>query len=118
MWKKLKNSLPANVFFLILALGVGYGAYNMFGTTLELWRESRDTQKNTEELLAKKRELEAYIAELESPEGVTREAKRSLNLKLPGEEVVVVIPDVAEEKVPSQTLFVKISSFFTSLWND
>lgn len=116
-WNKFKNSLPANLLFLLLALGVGYGTYNMFGTTLSLWNESHDTQKKIEELSKKKAELEAYIAELETKEGVEREAKKYLNLKLPGEQVVVVIPEKEEIKTEEETPFMKIKSFLTSLFS-
>lgn len=43
------------------------------------------------ELTKKREELEEYLAELKTVEAVKREAKERFNLKLPGEEVAVVV---------------------------
>ena len=58
--------------------------------------ESYEVQQQIEELKNRKEELEARIAELQNEETVRREAKERLNLKLPGENVVVVVPEKQE----------------------
>ena len=92
-WGKIKNSLLLNILFFVVAALVGYGTYNMVRQTLSLSQESKDNVQKIEELTKKKKELEAYIAELESPQAIEREGKNRLNLKKPGEEVVVVVPE-------------------------
>lgn len=55
--------------------------------------ESEETTKKIDGLKRKKQELEAALAEIQTKEAVEREAKARLNLKKPGEEVVVVVPE-------------------------
>lgn len=82
---------------------------------LSMRRESEDVNHKITELQQKKAQLEAYLQELQTKEALERRAKERLNLKKPGEEVVVVIP--AEKKEESQTpakisMWEKIKQFF------
>ena len=97
MWQIFKKSILANIAFLALSILVGYGAYNVVFQALVLRGESRGTDVKIQALLKKKAELEQYTAELQSRQAVEREAKERLNLKLPGEEVVVVVPEKKPE---------------------
>lgn len=90
------HSFYAIILLVALAAAVGYGAARMVLNAMALRGESRETQKQIEELLARKKELEARITELQDEEAIRREAKERLNLKLPGENVVVVVPEKQE----------------------
>lgn len=88
----IKNSIVANLVLLLLAVLTAYGAFNLARYGWELKRESRDTQKKIEELARKNQGLEVVMTELETKEAAERRAKERLNLKLPGEKVVVLVP--------------------------
>ncbi len=94
---KNKKRLVINGLLLALAIWAGWGATKMTWQAWELYQEAKDTEKQIAELAQKKEELESYIAELESRQGAEREAKARLNLKLPGEEVIVVVPEETKE---------------------
>lgn len=86
-------SVAINISFLALLAVVGYSTYKMVGQAYAIWGENDNTKKRIQELVIQKSKLEAALAELETNEGIEKEAKRRLNLKLPGEEVVVVLPE-------------------------
>ncbi len=115
MRQRVKNykSILLNLLLFLALVWVGWGSYNMVRQAWVLRRESQDTEKQIAELAKKKEELEAYIAELESRQGVEREAKSRLNLKLPGEEVVVVVPEEEKkEETTSPAFWDRIKKFF------
>ncbi|MBI2121838.1 MAG: hypothetical protein HYT98_01830 [Candidatus Sungbacteria bacterium] len=80
-----------NLFLIVLLVAAGYAAYNLGYGAWQSWLESRSIKQQIEELTEKKNNLEAYLAELKTVEAVKREAKERFNLKLPGEEVAVVV---------------------------
>lgn len=92
MWDKLKQSLLLNFILVGVCVFTAYASYHMLRQAVELSRSIRNDRQKIRELTQKKSELEAYLAERETPEAIEREAKERLNLKLSGEEVVVVIP--------------------------
>lgn len=98
MWEKIKQSVAFNIAMIVLAGLLGVGAYRTLAQAFAVQRQVGDEYKKIEELQKKKTELEAYIKELETKEAIEREGKARLNLKLPGEEVVVVVPQEKENK--------------------
>lgn len=96
LWEWMKGSLVINIFFVIFAGFAGYSAYSIFGQAFAVRREYQRTAGEIEALRAKKVNLEARIRELASPQALEREGKEFLNLKMPGEEVVVVVPEEEE----------------------
>lgn len=103
MWQYIKKSLLVNLILLILAVLMGYSAYNMLKQASVLYAESQLSYKVIENLARKKQELEGRIAELRDSRAIEREGKERLNLKLPGEEVVVVVPPKVEEKPENES---------------
>lgn len=99
MWDKIKSSWVANALTVALAIWLGYGSYKMIARAVALMRESGEEKIKIEKLKQKKAEIEASLRDFESNEAVEREAKGRLNLKIPGEEVVVVVP---KKKVNSE----------------
>ena len=109
-----KKSLVINVLLVCVAVGASYRAARMIHDAVVLRHQSADVTQKIEELKKKKQELEAYLAEIHTKEAVEREAKSRLNLKKPGEEVVVIIPEQKDTAVAGQSLgfWDKIKSFF------
>lgn len=123
MWSGVKNSVVLNLILLLLAVSTAYGAFNLARYGLELRNESREAQKKIEELVKKKQALERYRAELATKEAVERRAKERLNVKLPGEKVVVLIPQApsASPENPKQLsglggVWTQVKNFFIRLW--
>lgn len=110
----IKNSIIANLALSLLAVLVAYGAFNLARYGLELKKESWGAQKKIEELARKNQGLEAALTELETKEASERMAKERLNLKLPGEKVVVLVPhDLSASQADDS---VKDSGFL-KFWN-
>lgn len=78
---------------ILLAISVSYSAARMVRDVFIVRTESKEVVKKIEELTRKKQELELALAEIQTKEAIEREAKARLNLKNPGEEVVVVVPE-------------------------
>lgn len=118
MWYKIKNSLAFNIALFLVVIFVGYGSFKLVREALSLNQEARSREEKIGELARKKQELEAYLAELSTDEAVRREAKDRLNLKEPGEEVVVVAADeeVKEEERPPLSFWARITNFWASIF--
>ena len=114
MWQKIKNSLPINILAGVLAVAICIGAYHLVAETFGLRQEYEANQKKIEELKKKKEELETRLTELKLPAVVEREAKGRLNLKRPGEEVVVVVPEniASTSAATSSSVWQRATSFF------
>lgn len=93
--KWIRDSLLFHVFLLLAAASVAYASFSTAKQAVALWRESAANQKKIADLAQKKQELEAYLKRLQSPGAIERTAKERLNLKLPGEQVVVVLAQQA-----------------------
>lgn len=93
MWDLLKRSWLLNLSLLLVLVVVGVGAFEEARIALQLKREEEAQSIKVAELQKRKSDLEAKLLSLDHPEGVEREAKGRLNLKKPGEEVVVVLSD-------------------------
>lgn len=116
MWHKLKNSIVFNIFIIALAAFLSVSAYRTVKQSFMVREQTAAEREQIEELKNKKAELEAYLAELQTKEAIEREAKAELNLKLPGEEVVVVVPgkkENAPEEAPKPTFWERIKLWFS-----
>lgn len=65
-----------------------------------LSKETTVAENKIAALKEKNQALQAKIVELDTPQAVEREAKDHLNLKMSGEEVVVVVPE-QDQALPS-----------------
>lgn len=93
--KRIRNSILFHIFLLVVAVAVAYGSFSIAKQAYILYRESSANRQKIGELKDKKRELEAYLERLRAPGAIELTAKERLNLKLPGEQVVVVISEKA-----------------------
>lgn len=92
MWSKVKQSLVINLVLFVLVFVMGYSAFSAIRNAFILSNEAKDSEKKIQGLLQKKKGLEQRLAALSNKDVVIREAKERLNLKQPGEEVVVIVP--------------------------
>lgn len=124
MWRKVSSSLIFNIFVVAVVSFLIYRAVKMLDHALVVRHELKATEERTAGLMKKKAELEAQIAEFESAQVVDREAKERLNLKRPGEVVVVVPEGEALTKNTSSSLPVahesswweRLKDFLTDWW--
>ena len=114
MWSYLKNSLLLNSLLFVALLIVGTWTYSLAREAIILGQEYRFVQEKAADAESKKAVLERQIAELNTSVALEREAKRRLNLKNPGEQVVVVVPDTAQAptSTPPLTWWQKVKGFF------
>ena len=112
-----KKSFVINIVLILIAAGVSYSAARMVRNALNMRAQSADMTQKIEQLKVKKQELEALLTELQTKEAVEREAKERLNLKKPGEQVVVVVPEKKDRSLPERPmgLWEKFISFFKGL---
>ena len=117
MWSYIKNSLLLNGILFILVFILGYSAWSMVRQTIFLSDEARELERKKEELIRKKEYLEERLAELEIKDTIEREAKERLNLKQPGERVVVVVPEKKGEPKENkeQNMWSRMRQFFIDL---
>ena len=116
MWTRVKNSAPLNALLALAAISVGIGAMRMAGRTLGLNRELHDARAKLKATEQQKAEVSWHLAELETPEAIEREAKAKFNLKKPGEEVVVVVPEERRVPTPAPTLWERVKRFFAGIF--
>lgn len=90
----MKKLLVGVVALLILA-GLGVAAGKETYRRMLLEREIAAVETELQNLKNQKEELEGKIAYLQDPANVEREAKTRLNLKRPGEEVILVVKKAA-----------------------
>ena len=102
MWARFSKSIIGTI---ILASLLGFVSFRVFGMVrdaLILKEEDQKATRRIEELTAKKAELEARLAELQTTQAAERAVKERLNVKKEGEHVVVVVPP--EEKAATPAL--------------
>ena len=121
-WIRTKHSLFFNMFFLFIAAGLLWGLINIIRQAIYFKDQSEVLNQRVAELTQKKQELEAQIAELGTTQVQEREAKGRLNVKKPGEEVVVVVPEQKkQERVAAPTpaapsFWKRVEMFFNELF--
>lgn len=69
---------------------------------LGVYRERRAVADRIRELEGERSRIEAAVSAIAAPAAVERLAKERLNLKRPGEEVVVVVPEPDAPPAPQQ----------------
>ena len=110
----LKRSVIINILLVVVAVAISYSASRIVRDAFVLRGQSAEMTQKIEELTKKKHELETYLAEIQTKEAIEREAKNRLNLKKPGEEVVIIVPEKKETAsvIEPQSWWTKIKRFF------
>lgn len=114
---RIKYALPVNILLLLAASVVGVGAVRMTRATLSLRAEVRKSEARLEAIAARKHEIARRLDEQDAPEAVEYQAKATMNLKNPGEEVIVVVPEEEGTGVLEPSGFwQRISDFFSRIF--
>ncbi len=87
-----------------IAVFFAYEAFMVIRQAAMARQKLEEHDKKISALQEEKARLEAAIANLKTSEGIEREAKKRLNLKNPGEEVVVVVPDQKSSEEPDASV--------------
>ena len=118
MWVRIKNSLWANAALALAALAVLGGGARMARDAASLARERNEAAAKAAALAEQKTEYLRRVAEYDTREAVEYQAKARLNLKKPG-EVVVVVPEPIkkdQQASPSSGLLRMIRDFFAKIF--
>lgn len=114
---RIKTSLPVTLLVILTAVMVSVAVVRMARTTLGLSAELRAGEAFLVEMQKKKQALEARLAEADEPAVVEYQAKAALNLKNPGEEVVVVPLDERPVfSAESRGVWRRIMDFFVKMF--
>ena len=100
------------LFFLIISTGVASFRALMKGW--EVRAEKEAAEKRVEELKKEQEVLSSELQDFDSGRGIEREAREKLNLRKPGEEVVI-IRDASAETSSDDTTSNK--NFFSRIWD-
>ncbi len=95
----LRNFLTSPLVAALLAIAAGLLSFSAVRIGIRAYaidREQRAMESRIQGLEVEKERLQEAIAALDTPETVERLAKERLNLKNPGEEVVVITPRSGE----------------------
>lgn len=113
--KKIQNSIWFNILLFLVAVFLSVAAYKSVKQALYFKKETDENKTKISELLKKKNELEIKIEEFQTIETKERSAKERLNLKKPGEEVVVVLPEETQlpKDIEKTDLWSKVRDFFS-----
>ncbi len=76
------------LFFLVV--GMGLATFRALMQSWEVERERQAVADRVEELIRKKGSLSDKLDELHTGKGIEREAREKLNLRRPGEELVII----------------------------
>jgi len=111
MWRRLTNSPALNLLLVFAAGFLLWSAGGMVYDAVILYRERDAIIREIEVAERDAEALKDAEGEAESPYAIEREAKKRFNLKLPGEHVVVVVPEGSGEKSIATS-----SAFGMALW--
>ena len=116
MWNRITRSVWAHVILAALAAVSLASALSLARSALEVARDSAAARARLEKLAVQKGRLEEEIRERAQEESVRYRAKARLNLKNPGENIVVVLPDDPDVSAPAEAeVWQRIKNFFGSV---
>ena len=118
MWSYVRKSILVNTALIVLAICFVIWTAGVLREVLIVRSQYREVEDRTQKLTGQKADIEGKLAELDIPAVFEREAKSRLNLKNPGEHVVVVIPEKPAPPPPSQPagLFNRIKAFLSAFF--
>lgn len=114
-----RNFLTSPLVAVLLIIAAGLLAFSAIRISIRayaIYREQRTMESRIHELEAEKKRLQETITALDDPETVERMAKEHLNLKNPGEEVVIVAPRSGETAPRSSGISRFIPSWLRELF--
>lgn len=116
MWNRITRSVSANVILAVVAAVCLVSALSLVRSASQVQKGFAAARARIADLTAQKERLEEAISELTQEEAVWYRAKARLNLKNPGEEIVVVLPDKPEVSAPARSgVWQRIKDFLRAL---
>ncbi len=118
----LRRFLASPIIALLILVAIALMSlwvFRAYREVLALRREERVLRQKFEAAEAESRRLRDEIRIAATPEAIERDAKARLNLKKPGEEVVVVITPVASATSSTNaklSVFARLGSWLRSLF--
>ncbi len=91
--RKFKLIMPWLLAALIVVIFFGPRIYGTIKNNFELGKKINELQKNIKDLEAKNANLGKFIANFKKQDYIEKEAKTRLNLKKPGEKVVIIVEE-------------------------
>lgn len=100
----------------ILALGAGVVSLQALARSWEAKDERIEADVRLQNLVKKRDEAKEELEDLDTSYGVEREARGKLNLRKPGEEIVILKEEVREAEDPSVSAspWVRFKRMFTN----
>jgi len=93
MWNRIIRSLPLHVVLFILAALSLVSGVSLVRSAIQVSRDHASVSARLANLMSEKKRLEEEIRERTQEESVRYQAHLRLNLKNPGENIVVVLPE-------------------------
>src|SRR3989338_1799849 len=110
-------SWPVIALAAFLCLAALWGILKILRTELVLRKEIGGLQKKIDQADAANANFEERVAVLRTEDGLDREARGKLNLKKPGEEVVVFVGDKPPENVAQKTGLASVLAWIEEIFN-
>jgi len=110
-----KFILPPALLVLIGILAVG--VFNQAKKNYDLYAQISKLENTIESVEKQNQELQGAIENFQDPSTIDREARRRLNLKKDGEEVVIILPSGSEDKNIVEEQPTKASKETRSFWD-
>lgn len=113
-------SWPILIILVTLFFIALWGIYTTWQTKRALDHEVAQLQAEIKKAEMTRQQYESKREELETPEGVDREARARFNLKKPGEEVVIFVDDAPKVSQPKNrvvSIFSAVMGWFKNLFH-
>lgn len=101
------------VLFLVM-IGAGLASFRALVRGWEVRAEREAMEQQLKELMSQKEAISSEVEDFESGRGIEYEAREKLNLRKPGEEVVIITENPSETPPAQENSFLK-GKFFSRL---
>lgn len=91
--RKLIFSMPVLVIIIVLSLWMIYGTVSALVTLREISQKNHELARDIEEIKKTRKIIEEKMNIMDTQYGIDFEARKSFNLKKPGEEVILFIEE-------------------------
>lgn len=99
--QQLRQGLIVAALILLVAW-LGYLIWGLAGKADVAWKQAKETKAAYAQLEARKLQLQANIASLNTPRGKDSAMREAFGVALPGEAVIVVVPPKEASTTPEK----------------
>ena len=101
-FKRMLFSFPVMICILFLIVFAGWGMFNVLRTKYALDKEIARLKLEIAKAETTRKDYDAQMSEIQTADGMDREARSRFNLQKPGEEVVVFVDDSKKTAPPPE----------------